>query len=156
MVSSKVLKALYVINKNAKQFATQARQSYKTRNHAGADMNSNRKEALYSLKAQVLLQLYPQSDRIEKHTIDGSEYYHFEFEDGENTWKFHLPTSKISVSSSEIQSEDTLTNFSKDSRVEGVNMTLKTALQVMNDELGINANRHLPHSDTNSKWPFLY
>jgi len=156
MVQSEVLKALYVINKNAKQFATQARQSYKTRDHNNADMNSNRKEALYSLKAQVLLQLYPQSDRIGKHTIDGSEYYHFEFEDGDNTWQFHLPTSEISVNSSEIEETKTLTNFSKDGHVEGVSMTLKTALQVMNDDLGMNANRHLPHTDTNSKWPFLY
>lgn len=156
MVESKVLKALYVINKNAKQFATQARQSYKTRNHSEADLNSNRKEALYSLKAQVLLQLYPQADQIEKHTIDGSQYYHFTFEDGANIWKFHLPTSEISVKSSEVEAERTLPNYSKDSAVEGVDMTLKTALQVMNEDLGVNANRHLPHSDTNSKWPFLY
>jgi len=155
MPSSEVLKALYVLNKHAKQFATQARQSYKSRNHSEADLNSNRKEALYSTKAQILLQLYPQADRIEKHIIDGSSYYHFAFEDGENTWKFHLPTSELSISSSDIEAEKTL-EYEKDGRVEGVDMTLKTALRTLNDELGINANSHLPPSDTNSSWPFLY
>lgn len=144
-----VLTALYVVNKHAKQFADEARRSYTQRNHSTAEINSERKEALYALKHHVLTQLQPQADRIAKHTIAGSDYYYLQFEDG---WGFQIPTEELSVS--DVYETETLSNFTKDGRITGVSMSLKQALITLNDELNANANDFLP--SPSNKWVYLY
>lgn len=153
---SQTLPALYVINKHAKKFANEARRSYKSRSHTDADINSNRKKALYDLKHQALLQIHPEADKIEKHKIDGSYYYHLEFEDGSSNWEFHIPVEKLSIDKRQITETKTLTSFTKDSTVSGVNMSLKQALNQIYDELGLNANDFLPPGAQEAEWTYLY
>lgn len=134
-----VLTALYVVNKHAKQFADEARRSYSNRNHEDAETNSEQKEALYKLKHTALQQLEPNAERIERHTISGSDYYYLYFK---QDWGFHIPVSKLSNPSVDETKE--LSNFSKDGRVEGVSLSLKQALITLNTELNLNANDFLP------------
>lgn len=156
MVSSTVLSALYIVNKHAKQFASDARQANNSGNRSKRDFESGKKDALYTVKEKVLHQIYPQSDRVEKHTINGETYYHFEFEDEQSLWQFHIPTEAFTVPSEQIESQQTLTNFESTQRISGVSMTLKEALRTINSEFNINANNHLPRDQKSTVWPYLY
>lgn len=138
-------RALHKINKQAKKYADLAAKHYRNRKKATAHKNSLRKEALYSLKSDVLRRLLDRGDisTIELHDIDGREYYCFYV----NGWSFHAPVDDWSYRSLMDQVDDRapqeLKNFQKDaeSRVE---MDLKEALTYFNDEeFGISANYYL-------------
>lgn len=148
---NEVLTALYVVNKHAKQFADEAKRAYSNRNHDNAEINSDQKEALYEMKHTALQQLEPNAERIERHTISGSDYYYLYFK---QDWGFHIPVSKLS--NPNVDETKQLSNFTKDGRVEGVSVSLKQALITLNDELNLNANDFLPSGSDANNWIYLY
>jgi len=151
---NKILPALYVINKHAKKFSDKARRAYKSQSHTDADLNSEKKSALYETKHDVLLHIHPQADDIKKHHIDGTKYYYIIFNMENNEWKFHIPTNKISINNSRVSTTEKINSFTKDSTVELTDMTLQTALKTINTELKINPNKHI--SNERNKWPYVY
>lgn len=136
MVSRKLLKSLYVINKHAKQYAEQATDNYNSGKKATAKQNSVRKEALYTVKSLVLDQIKDNANTITLHKINSQTYYCFDFD----KFSFHSPyrCHDISVDTDikELQEFSTSSNKS-------CNQSLKESLQYIKTNTGINANNHL-------------
>lgn len=139
------LEALYAINKHAKQYAEQASENYRQKKGATAKYNSVRKDALYAVKTLTLKALLDKGtvERIERHLIDGDEFYCFYF----GGWSFHQPADawRWSPPSETANAEpQPIDEYVSDSEKHATDMSLKASLIRLHDEYGINANDHLP------------
>lgn len=137
-----LLEALYNLNKHAKKYARLGDENYRKGKKATAKKNSVRKQALYELKRRVVeaLARAGEPDRVEVHEIDGSEFYcHYVGE-----WSYHTPVDKWTGPTPEVAEGDELEDFSSSEEKERSDMSLKAALTVINNEVGLSANDYLP------------
>jgi hypothetical protein len=140
------LKALYVVNKRAKQLARDATERPPTPGVVSPDCPEaldRRKRALYELKRRVLAQMHGDASRIELHEIRGSEYYCFYF----GSWSFHTPTDEFDVSVT-VDGHLSLPDFDTSHATTRVRMPLDDALRALHEEFDIDVNdcldrRHL-------------
>lgn len=138
--TEETLDALYNLNKHAKKYAELGTENYRKGKKTTAKANSNKKKALYAVKERVLAELLDEVDRIEKHTIDGSDFYCLHF--GE--WSFHTPVEKLDVPPEAVEDERELDEFEKSSEKEHSDASLKDSLLHIESVFGLNANEHLP------------
>lgn len=155
------LKSLYTINKHAKKYSEQGKQNYRKGNGAAAKTNSVKKDALYTLKEKILFDLRRHATKINRHTIHGTDFYCLYFE-AENKWSFHTPVEGFDIGTLEIDEEDTLDDFSKDTEKEHSDMSLKDTLLYIHDRFGYSANDYLTqervfygHSSYFTGWAYL-
>ena len=130
------LRALYRINKEAKQQASLAQTASSQNRQRAAQEHSRKKQALYDLKELVLADIHPYADRVERHRIDGRGYHCFYFDN----WSFHLPADSLSIDDDRISDSKILHDFDPGTQPEGQYPSLREALRHFNDEWGINAN----------------
>ena len=104
MPSERTLKALYRLNKQAKQYANDAAEAYEMDDGESARIASCRKTALYRFKTYILQQWYADEavDQVDRHTIDDQDYYCFTI-DG---WQFHTPTDQWATIAAALDSDD--------------------------------------------------
>lgn len=134
-VTEELLQSSYVINKHAKQYADKAHDYFRQEKHATAQKNSTRKEALYSVKTEILQDVSRQADRIVIHTLNCEQYYCFYF-DG---FSFHSPVSEHSISQSvEVEQVEYTRSAEKE-----VSRTLKESLQYIASNTPYNPNEFL-------------
>ena len=159
--ADETLRALYRINKEAKQQASLAQTASSQNRQRAAQEHSRKKQALYDLKELVLADIHPHADRIEHHRIDNRGYLCFYFDN----WSFHLPGEAVSIEDDRISESKTLHDFDPGTQPEGQYPPLREALQHFNDEWGINANSLLDplparsegysHTQSWAGWPCL-
>lgn len=144
-ITTKTLSSIYVINKHAKLYAEKADRAY-PQNKKLASVCSNKKDALYTTKSKILQQIQGYEDKIEKHYINGSEYYCFFFTDSSGvTWSFHQPTSEY-PKPDKIVNEKTLHSFEKTSEVKRTNLSEKQALRYLQKKYNISPNSYIESS----------
>jgi len=140
-----LLESLYNLNKHAKKYAGLAEKNYKEGKGATAKTNSVKKEALYSLKSDILERLYKTEsvDEVEQHLIDEKKYWLFRID----SWTYHVPVCAVEVAQSDISKGAdepvSLDGFSKSAEKERSSRSLKSSLLHIQDVLGMSANDYL-------------
>lgn len=82
-----ILKSLYVVNKMAKQSSRDViKEEY--------DIS---KAQLYDLKRRSLQCIVSEVSRVELHNIHCNEYYCLYFDDGKETWCYHIPEEDFAI-----------------------------------------------------------
>lgn len=149
MVDREVLESLYVVNKHAKKYAEQGTENYRRGKKTTAKANSNKKKALYRLKEEVLDRIQDDVERIERHMIDGSEFYCLFFDD----FSFHVPVHQYSVDGDLVEEGvRELDDFEKSSEKEHSDKSLKESLLLLESRYGLNANDYLPEKKLSWGW----
>lgn len=138
--SDAVLESLYKLNKHAKKYAELASENYEKGKKGNARANSCKKEALYAVKSEVLSELNKRADRVERHEINGSEFFCLYFGD----WAFHTPVEDITIPDERVAETVELDDFEKSSEPEHTSQSLKESLLHIESEFGLNANEFLP------------
>ena len=135
--SNVTLESLYVINKKAKQYSEKSVEAYESGNGKNAKKNSERKEALYDLKTDVINEIKEKAEKVELHRSEGFDMYCMYFDE----FSFHVPANEIG----KIRYEDTkvFDEFEVDSEKEATTRSLKDSLLHIQDEFGFNANDYL-------------
>ena len=135
------LRALYVLNKVAKQISQKIKDGTAHNNFVTSDCQAalrERKTALYQVKRRVLEILHPEASRIEIHEIRGSEFYCFYF----GSWSFHTPVEQFS-NEVVIDGRLVLPDFSTSCASIRAQQSLEESLVHLREEFNINANDHL-------------
>jgi hypothetical protein len=146
-----LLDAIFTVNRHAKKLGTNGDEAYRNNQGATAKKYSVQKHALYDVKTIALHRLAKHNDseiRVEKHDIDGHEYWCFYISDAETTWSFHQPVEAVdeAVIDRFVADADSVPtepiDFTPSSETDGLALSLEHALTVL-DERGLNANDHL-------------
>jgi hypothetical protein len=141
---TKTLEALYNLNKHARKYADLADKNYRQNKGATARANSCKKKALYTVKEKILRQIVDQAETVERHTINGDQFYCLYFPGDGTDWSFHTPVQALEISEDRVTGEENLDEFEKDAEKEHSNMSLKDALLHVEATFDLNANEHLP------------
>lgn len=131
--------ALYTINKKAKQYLDSNR-----------DRDITRGEILYKCKHKLLNEWIDEFERIEKHKIDGRDYYCLFSEDR----SFHIPEDEL-YCDVEVSETKVLDDFSTTMHNEK-GYSEKEALEYLHKEHSINPNNYVSRdAPAGTKWGFL-
>lgn len=134
------IKALYSLNKKAKQYRNQSTTKAK-----------NRSKALYELKHNLLLKLKHKMDKIETHYINNKKYFCFYYD----KFSFHVPQEKINTN---IQTKTTkvIHEFETDHIPDKNFYSEKQSLDIIQQQHNINPNTYLPNNSSfESYWSYL-
>lgn len=137
---SETLKALYTINKIAKNYSQESQDAYKSGFKEQAKILSIKKSALYDYKSSILkiLQEQNQTNKLEKHIINGEPFYCFYFKNH----SFHAPAEDFENIKTN-QQEDITDEFESQTVSEDkLPMTEREALKTLQSQFG-SANQYV-------------
>lgn len=129
-----ILKALYTINKIAKNYSEESQDAYQSGFKEQAKILSIKKSALYNYKSHILEELHGQVEKIKQHTIHGDPFYCFYFED----YSFHSPAEEFEEINPEQEAQEDITeSFESDSTPQDeLPMSERKALKTLQSEFG--------------------
>ena len=133
------LKALYTINKRAKQLARAAETTTRADWLNTVSTDTLRKDALYEVKRLVLRELQDEASCTELHEIRGTEFYCFYF----GQWSFHTPVEGYGTTL-DVDGRQRLPDFNPTHSAVRTQLSVEDALAHFADEYDINANDYLP------------
>lgn len=159
-----IVDALYVVNKYAKEEAKKATSCYESGDKARAKVHSVRKTALYAVKSIAIHRLIkadPDNVTVEKHEIDGDEFWCLYLDVFEQS--FHQPVEAVvtdaidAIANAEgtVESEE-IAEVELTTDVPDNLPALKSALETLADH-GLDANDYLTqHRVTESTGPLPF
>ena len=100
------------------------------------EKNRERKDALYSIKYQIIRDNVDDATKIEKHKIDGTVFYCIYFSE----YSFHVPCSMLDLDVS--RDVEKLPTFEKSESEQSIS-ELYSAFQYLETEMGIDPNAYL-------------
>lgn len=145
--SPATLASIYTINKQAKQLAENATENYRWGNKDIAKIKSDKKKALYRLKAAVLNEMVEARavDEVDQHNNGDGTFWCIHVLDGEgNRWSFHLPEDDIDIPNDLLSKEPSYGDYNPDAYSDYYDRTVKESLLHLNSVFGFNANDYLP------------
>lgn len=155
-MNDELLENLYIINKKAKYYSEKSSEKYNDNEHLGSKIFSLRKNALYSMKSEILDNIKDESNKIQIHNINKKKYYCFFI----NGFSFHSPYEKHYINKENIDEEIKIENFDNNYYVKNINKSLKSSLKYFNKNYNMNANDYIEtkylENGRFTGWLFLY